>query len=69
VASRTPQAALPANAWTLLLLRRILARDQLNLYLQVAWGKEGQQWKACIQKRFEDKSKRGDRRSAKPSTN
>jgi hypothetical protein len=36
VASRTPQAALPANAWTLLLPRSILARGQLNPYLQGA---------------------------------
>jgi hypothetical protein len=36
VVSHTPQAALPANAWTLLLPRSILARGQLNPYLQGA---------------------------------
>jgi len=30
VASRTPQAVFPANAWTLLLPRSILERGQLN---------------------------------------
>jgi hypothetical protein len=36
VVSRTRQAALPANAGTLLLPRSILARGQLNPYLQGA---------------------------------
>jgi hypothetical protein len=36
VASRTPEAALPVNAWTLLLSRSILARGQLHPYLHGA---------------------------------
>jgi len=46
LASRTPQAALPTNAWTLLLPRSIVARGQFNpyLHLQGAHGKEVEQW-------------------------
>jgi hypothetical protein len=44
LASRTPQAALPTNVWTLLLPRSILARGQFNPYLQGAQGKEVEQW-------------------------
>jgi hypothetical protein len=46
LASRTPQAALRPNVLTLLLPRSILARDQLNPYLQGAQGKEVEQWQS-----------------------
>src|SRR5262249_21827469 len=41
VASRTPPAARPAHAWTLLLPRSILARGQINPYLQGAQARGG----------------------------